>query len=176
VEHLLQDSVMSPSIDLKILESHCDMSSESHSSLGKWLLYFYWAPLECECLDTCSQVIMEPEVIIMTHPTLNWTHPWSTVREVTHKCFGWRSSQRHMIYKIENWTSGLSQALWQPGELLWPHGDTGTWMSSIPSAYRGKLTIMDKQTSLTSHTVNFIYSSPEPMTVLPYLTERGFAN
>jgi hypothetical protein len=122
--------VMSPSIDLKILESHCDMSSEKHSSLRKWIL---WMP-ECECLDTCSQVIMEPVVIIMTHPTLNWTHPWSIVREVAHKRISWRSSQRHMMYKIANWTSGLSQALWQPGENLWPHGVTETWMSRILSA------------------------------------------
>jgi hypothetical protein len=35
MEHLWQEAVMSPSIDLKILESHCDMSSEKHSSLRK---------------------------------------------------------------------------------------------------------------------------------------------
>jgi hypothetical protein len=112
MEHLWQKAVMSPSIDLKILESYCDMSSESHSSLGKWLLYFYWASAEWECLDTCSQVIMEPEVTIVIHPTLNWTQQWSIVRGVAHKRFGWRISQRCVIYKIANWTSGLSQALW----------------------------------------------------------------
>jgi hypothetical protein len=114
---------------------------------AKWFLCFYWAPPECACWTMCSWVILQPKATIMnrywlTHPTLNWSHPLSTVREVPHMRFSWKSYQIHMVCKIANPTSGLSQALWPPGGDLWPCGVRGTWTPGVLSGWRGKPSAM----------------------------------